>query len=172
MWNLKGTVLYSATLWACSWTAMSAQALPVTSGDLFAKYPVESSFKGKPAAPVLTDPAALLYRTRIREAVAKGVGFAGHYEVAIWGCGAGCLSFAIVDAVTGKVYFFPATISQVREAGERLTYKRDSRAVHVIGSLNEEDSGDRWYVWNGEKFILISKKPAVLVDDNGDPIKP
>lgn len=120
----------------------------------------------------LTDPAARLYRTRIREAVAKGVGFAGHYEVAIWGCGAACLSFAIVDAVTGKVYFFPATISQVREAGERLTYKRDSRAVHVIGSLNEEDSADRWYVWNGDKFILISKKPAVLVDDNDDPIKP
>ena len=74
--------------------------------------------------------------------------------------------------MTGKVYFFPATISQVREAGERLTYKRDSRAVHVIGSLNEEDSANRWYVWNGDKFILISKKSAVLVDDNGDPIKP
>jgi len=151
---------------------VSAQALPAASGDLFSKYSAESFFTGRPARPLLIDPAARLYRTRIREGVAKGIGFAGHYEVAILGCGAGCLSFAIVDAMTGRVDFFPATISQGREAGERLTYKRDSRAVHVIGSLNEEDSADRWYVWDGNKFILISKKPAVLIDDNGDPIKP
>ena len=151
---------------------MPAQNSPEASGDLFDKYPVAPSFKGKPAPPVLSDPATRGYRTRIREGVAKGIGFAGHFEVAVWGCGAGCLSFAIVDAVTGKVSFFPATISQEREAGERLTYKPDSRAVHVIGSLNEEDSADRWYVWNGDKFILISKKPAILVDDNGDPVKP
>jgi hypothetical protein len=165
-------VLYFLTFWTFALTAIRAQAPPATSDDLFAKYPVAIHFKGKPAPPILTDPATRLYRTRIREGVAKGIAFAGHYEVAVWGCGAGCISFAIVDAVTGKVNFFPATISQNREAGERLTYKRESRALHIIGSLNEEDSADRWYVWNGEKFTLISEKPAVLMDDNGDPIKP
>jgi hypothetical protein len=97
--------------------------------------------------------------------------FADHYEVAGWGCGSGCLSFAIVDAITGKVYIFPATISQAREAGEPLTYRRNSRAIHVIGSLNEEDSADRWYVWSDNKFNLVSKKPAILLDDDGSPIK-
>lgn len=159
-------------LWTCICVAFAAQPDPTTSSDLFAKFPARPVFRGKPHPPILTDPDAHIFRTRIREGVAKGVTFAGHYEVAEWGCGAGCLSFAIIDAVSGGVHFFPATISQNREVGERLTYKRDSRAVHVIGSLNEENSADRWYVWNGNEFELISEKPAVVVDDNGDPIQP
>ena len=148
------------------------QASPLASEDIFIKYPAEQPFVGKRHPPLLIDPDARLFRTRIREGVAKGVQFAGHYQVAIWGCGSGCLSFAIIDARTGKVTFFPATISQDREMGERLTYKRQSKAIHVIGSLNEENSADRWYVWNGKAFVLISEKPAVMLDDNGDPIEP
>ena len=53
-----------------------------------------------------------------------------------------------------------------------MTYRRDSMALHIIGSLNDVDSADRWYEWNGNEFVLISKKPAVFLDDNGDPIKP
>ena len=148
------------------------QAASSHSEDLFAKYSVQTSYQGQPAPPVLTEPAARSFRTRIREGVAKGVVFADHYELAAWGCGARCISFAIIDAVTGKVYFFPATISQGGYAGELLTYKRNSRAIHVIGSLNEQDSADRWYVWNGQKFILVSKRPAVLQDDDGSPARP
>lgn len=140
-------------------------------GDLFSNYPVKAVFRGNPAPPVLDAPRVRLYRTRIRDGVSKGVVFAGHYEITVWGCGAGCLSFAIIDAFTGKVSFFPASVSQNREAGERLTYRQDSRAIHVIGSLNEGNSADRWYQWNEDKFVLISEKPP-LVDDNGDPIKP
>src|ERR1700730_3962653 len=165
-------VLYFATLLMCGCTAMSTQVLPADSGDLFAKYSVKTSFKGRPASPAFTDPGTRLYRTRIREGVAKGVVFAGHYEVAVWGCGAGCISFAIIDAFTGKVSFFPASVSQVREAGERLTYRRDSRAIHIIGSLNEEDSADRGDVWSGKEIDLVSQNPAVLLDDDGSPIRP
>jgi hypothetical protein len=156
----------------CRCLQLSAQVSSFVPDDLFTKYPVKTSFEGRPVPPVLADPSARRFRTRIREGVAKGVVFAGHYEVAVWGCGAGCLSFAIVDAVTGKVNFFPATVSQDNEAGERLTYRENSRAIHVIGSLNEEDSVDRWYVWNGKEFDLVSKRPALLLDDNGSPIKP
>ena len=165
-------VVCTSVLLTCGSFHAVAQTPPTDLGDLFAKYSVETSFDGRPAPPLLTDPSARLYRTRIREGVAKGVVFAGHYEVAIWGCGAGCTSFAIIDAFTGKVSFFPASISQNREAGERLTYRRDSRAIHVIGSLNEEDSADRWYVWSGKGFDLVSKKPAVLLEDNGSSIRP
>jgi hypothetical protein len=140
--------------------------------DQFPQYRVRSIFKGKPAPPVLSSPDAHEFRTKIREGVAKGVVFAGHYEVAVWGCGSGCLSFAVIDAFTGKVTFFPASVSQNREVGERLTYRLNSKAIHIIGSLNEEDSADRWYVWDGNEFNLISKRPAILVDDNGDPLKP
>jgi len=38
--------------------------------------------------------------------------------------------------------------------------------MHIIGSLNEEHSADRWYVWDGEKLNLISEKPARLIDDS------
>ena len=141
--------------------------------DQFPRYRIKSTFKGKPAPPVLSSsPDAHEFRTKIREGVAKGVVFAGHYEVAVWGCGSGCLSFAVIDALTGKVTFFPASVSQNREAGERLTYRQNSKAIHIIGSLNEEDSADRWYVWDGNEFNLISKRPAILVDDNGGPLKP
>ena len=140
--------------------------------DQFPRYRVRSIFKGKPVPPVLSSQDAREFRTKIREGVAKGVVFAGRYEVAVWGCGAGCLSFAVIDAFTGKVTFFPASVSQNREAGERLTYRLNSKAIHSIGSLNDEDSADRWYVWDGKEFNLISKRPAILVDDNGDPLKP
>ena len=149
-----------------------AQSTSSNSLDLFPKYRVTDTFKGRPAPPVLSSPDAREFRTKIREGVAKGVVFAGHYEVAVWGCGSGCLSFAVVDAFTGKVTFFPASVSQNREAGERLTYRRSSRAIHIIGSLNEKDSADRWYVWDGNAFNLISERPATLVDDNGGPLKP
>lgn len=149
-----------------------AQSSTSDAFDQFAQYRVRGIFKGKPAPPILSYPDAHEFRTRIREGVAKGVVFAGHYEVAVWGCGSGCLSFAVIDAFTGKVTFFPASVSQDREAGERLTYRRNSKAIHIIGSLNDEESADRWYVWDGNEFNLISKRPAILVDDDGEPVKP
>jgi len=152
------------------WTV--AQDSTKGSSDMFRRYPAKHLFKGRPAPPIVSEPEAHLFRTRIREGVAKGVVFAGHYEVAIWGCGSGCQSFAVIDAFTGKVTFFPASVSQNREAGERLTYRPDSTALHIIGSLNDADSADRWYDWNVDEFALISKRPALLLDDNGDPVKP
>ncbi len=60
-----------------------------------------------------------MFRTRIRDGVAKGLGvmregkeqpgpnFAGQYVVIEWGCGSECGRMAIVDALTGKVYSPP-----------------------------------------------------------------
>lgn len=148
-----------AVLEACS----SQAALEAASRhDLFSKHPVEHVFHGKAATPVLATRDERTFRTRIRQGAAKGVVFAGHYAVAEWGCGAGCVSFAVIDAVTGKVTMFPATVSIDNEAGQQVTYRRDSRALHVIGSLNEKDSADRWYLWDGTRFTLIARKPAAL----------
>ncbi len=128
--------------------------------DIFRKYPVGVRFHGKPVAPRLTTPDERLYRSRIREGVAKGVVFADHYSVPTWGCGAGCLLLAIVDAITGRVYVFPFSVSQVDEAGEPLTFHRNSRAIHIVGSLDEKNSADRWFIWDGAKLNLLSEKPA------------
>jgi hypothetical protein len=152
--------------------SVSAQQMSPENAAMFARYPAGAIFHGKPATPDVTDPDAHMFRTRIRAGAAQGVVFAGHYSVAVWGCGASCISFAVIDAITGRVHFFPASISQINEAGERLTYRKNSRAIHVIGSLNEENSADRWFLWDGHEFKLISEKPARLLDDQGNELKP
>src|ERR1700722_6281073 len=80
----------------------------------FEDYLVTDIFHGTPAAPHLTTPTGRMYRTVIREGVAKGIGvirdgkeqagpnFAGHYIVITWGCGSPCGMMAIEDALTGK----------------------------------------------------------------------
>jgi len=159
-------LLLLALATACSCWYLVAQQSPKNDVGLFAKYPVVPVFHGKSAKPILSAPGARLFRTQIRRGARRGVVFADHYAVADWGCGTGCTSFAIIDAVTGRVYLFPTTVSQVNEAGEILSYKRNSRAVHIIGYLNEEHSADRWYVWDGAKLNLVSEKPARLRDDS------
>jgi hypothetical protein len=139
---------------------------------LFARYPASRVFHGKRASPDLSDPDARMFKTRLRYAAAKGPFFAGHYSMAIWGCGTSCISFAVIDLVTGKVTFFPASVSQTNEKGERLTFRQDSKAIHVIGSLNEAGSVDSWYLWDGSHFKLLQTKPPQLLDDNGNDLKP
>ena len=51
--------------------------------DLFAKYPVQARFSGRPVPSQLSDLDARAYRTRLRAAVTEGNKFARHYEVAV-----------------------------------------------------------------------------------------
>jgi hypothetical protein len=152
-----------------SMIAIYAQPSSHADDDLFAKYPVKATFHGPLAAPVLSDPDARSFRTKIRQGAARGPVFADHYAIAVWGCGAPCLRFAIIDSISGRVYIFPYNVSLLREVGEPLTHRRDSKAIHVIGSLegenSKEDSADRWYLWDGKQLNLIQEKPAKLVDD-------
>ena len=150
-------------------TCMMAQTKRTGEAD-FAQYSVSLSFHSKPAKPELSNAEARMFRTRLRYGAAKGPVFADHYAVAVWGCGSGCLQFAIIDCINGHTYFAPWTVSANREVGERLTFHRSSRAMHIIGSLNEKDSADRWYVWDGKALKLVSQKPAHFVDDNGNPL--
>jgi hypothetical protein len=146
-------------------SAAPAQQMPSEDAAMFARFPSGPVFHGKPAKPVVIDHDAHLFRTQIRMGAARGVVFAGHYEIASWGCGTGCSSFAVINALNGRVTFFPYSVSQVREAGNNFAYRKDSRAIHVIGSLNEENSADRWFVWDGQTFRLISEKPAKILND-------
>jgi hypothetical protein len=158
-------ILVLAALSACA----SAQKREEPNDPFYARYPVKVVFQGISAIPKLTSPEARAYRTRLRYAAKSGPDFADHYDMAVWGCGAGCLEFAVIDAKTGNVTFFPFTVSQSREKGDKLNFRRDSRAIHVIGSLNEQDdSADRWYLWTGKEFSLISEKPAELFDDSSN----
>ena len=82
----------------------SAQAETVA-GYKFSDYPAQI-YKGKKAPLQLGDWRS--FRTRLKWAHDDGeIAFAGSYMVSIWGCGTGCISGAMIDKKTGKVYGLP-----------------------------------------------------------------
>jgi hypothetical protein len=63
----------------------------------FSDYPVRQIYQGKPIAPILSKDQRW-YKTVIRQGAKSKVQFAGHYTVPVFGCGAGCAAFYIVDS--------------------------------------------------------------------------
>jgi hypothetical protein len=133
----------------------------------FTNYPVKEIYKGKPAAPILSK-SQRRYRTMIREGAKSKVDFAGHYTVPLFGCGAGCSGFYLVDSVTGKVYdgFTVADLpfSYFEKPGNentmRIEYHACSRLLQVNGCPNETNCGFYDYVMvDGVGLKLLRKKP-------------
>jgi hypothetical protein len=135
---------------------------PITKSDLtrkdaprFSMYPAKKPVMSRPAPVDLkSDPAARVYRTRLREGAAKGPNFAGHYTVVGWGCGAGCVTFAIVDSLTGKVIVpqeIPGIIgihlngdtddfeSEAKTGYWGLRFRLDSKLLVIVGMPNEDE---------------------------------
>ncbi|HUK88462.1 MAG TPA: hypothetical protein VLT85_12420 [Terriglobales bacterium] len=135
----------------------------------FADYPVKEVYKGKPVPPRPVTRYQRLYRTRIRESVAQGVNFAGHYVVATWGCGTGCMEFAVADAVSGRVYDPPMTAIEFHvgpESGpelqkypEMVNFKADSALLVVEGCPDGEKCGRHYYHFENGKFTLVHYDP-------------
>lgn len=136
----------------------------------FEDLPVVEQFKGKPAAVRLATREAQKYRTMIREGAREGPNFAGHYTLVEWGCGAGCVQFAVVDAKTGAVFMPPFYVGPralvERETGEPeepLQFRVDSRLLIVSGSRNEKGEGTYYYKWERNRLTLVAsaavKKP-------------
>ena len=140
----------------------------------FSDYPVKEIYRGRPAAVKLAShPLARTFRTVLRDGAEKGPNFAGHFTVVLWGCGAGCQSFAIVEANSGKVMFVTSKKEKIPEAVVGLDYRIDSSLfiVNPIALLEAEDPASglrsedsRFYVWRGTKlelvFVQSPKRPA------------
>ncbi|HEX7333686.1 MAG TPA: hypothetical protein VF290_19450, partial [Pyrinomonadaceae bacterium] len=113
-------------------------------------------------APVIITRADRMFRTRLKEAAQEKPNFAGHYILTAWGCGAGCLMGAAIDANTGKVYWFPHTICCWNET-ERddnfnpIEFRLSSRLVVFTGLRNERegDQGAHFYEFDGKRFKFI-----------------
>ncbi len=127
----------------------------------FRDYRVTEIYTGKHARVDLSShPEAKTWRAKLIEAANKGSNFAGHYTIAIWGCGTSCTAFAIIDAITGKV-FFPKNLTRVSWAGWQekeygLKFRLDSNLLIVYGSPNEEDQkGTFYYKWENNEIQLI-----------------
>lgn len=121
----------------------------------FADFPAEDLYKGKPALPKLTTPTQREFRTVLRIGSEKRPNFAGHYTVVEWGCGSNCIVFAVIDAVSGKVYdsAMPA-INDEYPCG--LLYRSKSKLFVVEKSRNPNgDCKAEFYTWDGSRFIAV-----------------
>jgi hypothetical protein len=130
---------------------------------------------------------ARMFRTRLRAAVAEaarhGPNFAGHYALATWGCGTGCLNWGVVDLRTGKASFAPAMRSLENDsidferddavkayAGRHratyefgvLLYSAHSDLLVATGAPNEDErrDGAAYYRWTGTRFERLAFYPA------------
>ena len=131
----------------------------------FSNYPVRQIYQGKPAAPILSKDQRW-YRTVIREGAKSRVQFAGHYTVPVFGCGAGCAGFYVVDSISGKVYdgFTVAdSLAWIMKPGNenvpRIEFHPNSRLFRVTGCPGETNCGFYDYeMVDGAGLKLIRKK--------------
>lgn len=130
----------------------------------FKDYPVSEKFSGKPARPKLSSANARMFRTQLRRQSGDGPNFAGHYAIALWGCGSGCVEMAIIDLKTGDV-FFPPQVERVGVNSDReeepLDYRTNSRLLIVTGwreaSGRDGVEGKFFYEWKDNRLRLIRK---------------
>jgi hypothetical protein len=136
----------------------------------FEKYSAEV-YAGKPAPLNLrSHRLARMYRASIREQLQEeGINFAGHYTIAVMGCGTACSITAIVDARNGNAYFpqvFEGWTSVIgdyefKEGEDIRTFKANSRLIKAIGrprlSADEKwgPSGVYYYEWANNKLRQV-----------------
>jgi hypothetical protein len=104
---------------------------------------------------------ARTYKTIITQTYQKHkVDFGGHYIIAEWGCGMGCLMGAIIDIKTGKVYDLPWQPSETEEEYFNGGYKYVPASNMLIATVNKRISDDgnteisknfnHVFVWNDQ----------------------
>lgn len=133
-------------------------------------------YAGRPAPLNLrSHPLARMFRTRIREQLhEEGINFAGHYTIAVMGCGTGCSTTAIVDARNGRAYF-PRVLNgwsvepgayQFAEDEDVRTFRTDSRLLKIIGSppVSADEkwgpSGIYYYEWKNNQLRQVHFVPT------------
>lgn len=147
--------------------AAPASACPSPSFDRYPARAVRAP-RALPDAPRLRSKEARLYRTVIRGKFTEPANFAGHYRVAVWGCGTDCRNFAILDKYTGTTYTMPGVqeISGVMGNGdERLDFRAGSTLLIVSGCFNDDcghgnaKAARFFYEWTGTRLRLAGTCP-------------
>ena len=100
-------------------------------------------------------------------AAERGPNFAGHYTVAVWGCGTTCQSFAIINALTGDVAMgpFPLSVgasyrldSEVFIADPPESWREafgDDGALEALGG----QARAQYFRWNGDQLLPLACLP-------------
>ncbi len=153
---------------ACVGLGLIAAVAIVALRPAFAQNPVsgpptDRAYQGSIHLPDFTgrDRNYASYRTRIREGMATGADFAGHYAVIEVGCGADCRFAFIGDVSTGKVYDFPyggeeysrmQLIYSVKDVTLKVVWKAKGQCYREL--LN----------WNDDSFRSIGQVHLGLSD--------
>jgi hypothetical protein len=145
------------TVVAISYKRNIAKADPVrrekfTSPIQYEKFSVDKFAGRRAGINYSNNNTARRFRSAIKWSIDKfGVNFAGHYNLATWGCGTSCQNGAITDLKTGKVYDIPM-------ASFDYEFRNDSKLLVV----NPPDSTGYYddcsycepelWVWNESKM--------------------
>ena len=125
----------------------------------FKDYPVRETYTGK-TAPVVLMRNDRRWRTVLREASKEKPNFAGRYILTAWGCGTSCLMGAVIDAKTGKVYWWGFSICCWDEVGDNfrpIEFRLDSKLIVFSGVRNEKDhdNGAHFYKFENGRFVHL-----------------
>ncbi len=126
----------------------------------FKDFPASEAYTGKNAPLVLTREDRM-FRTRLREAAREKPNFAGHYILTAWGCGTSCLMGAVIDAKTGKVYWWHFSICcwghDVDENFEPIEFRLNSKLIVFSGARSEKegDNGAHFYKFENGRFVHL-----------------
>ncbi|MBS1797830.1 MAG: hypothetical protein JSS81_28675 [Acidobacteria bacterium] len=133
----------------------------------FEDYPVAKIYKGKKAALKINREEKRLYGERLRYTIKhEAVDFAGHYIVANWSCGMWCNWSAVIDAKTGRVYWWNGILSfcfpdldkdfACNENFDNVEYRIDSKLIVFFGRRNDTGvRGFHYYKFENGRFIHL-----------------
>jgi len=107
-------------------------------GYSFEKYSAQkNTLVNKAKINFKSNPTAITFKTAITNGYKSGkIDFAGYYITIFWGCGAGCVSGAMVDTRDGKVYDLPVDEQTQKnfcrsnneaDTNETIIFKKSSR---------------------------------------------
>jgi len=133
---------------------------------IFRKYHPQKTFldykvdlyKGKLKSPNFnSNIKAKIFNTRITEACAEGVNFAGNCTLVTWGCGTACQSSVIVNRETGKISpIFVTSFGLDFKKNSRLLIKNKGAIDYKTNLIEVLGYGEVLQeIWNGKSFKII-----------------
>lgn len=142
--------------------ANSGRAQRAETYPAFGDYAAGAPYAGRPAPVVLRTRRDRMFRSRLREAASAGPNFAGRYTAIHWGCGTGCAQLAVVDAVTGLVYWPPLDFMDIPspDGGEYGPgYRLDSKLLVLTRSHYDREASYTayYYLFDRNRFRLVRR---------------
>ena len=148
-----------------SLACMSTSHAETIAGYSFEKYPAKI-YKGKKAPLKLGEWSS--FRTRLKAAHKDGeINFAGNYIVTTWGCGTSCVSGAMIDKRSGKVYGIPLGEIETETEDEDGVTPYESGMECVADGFELDDDERLAFYPNSRLFITRNCKGVKVNETTG-----